>query len=292
MNPDGKPGPGQSSQRRGHEGQSDSTSLLQRVRRRRGGTGTILVSQRFGYLYVTNQKAACSTIKLLLARAEMDDPAFTPDGPIHSEVGKTSLAGHKEPERLEAMLRGEAFRFTFVRNPYARFLSAYCDKVAELAHGDPNHQGDGRRPLYLQELAKSVGLSAADIGNPTFAEFVGLVERQPPSVMNRHWRPQVLNTCHRLIEYEFVGKVESFDADMRFVAGRCGFPLHMPAQPLNHTGTGQLIAEYYTADLRARVHAIYREDFEAFGYSPELSATPATPSPKRTARRKRFELGL
>jgi hypothetical protein len=66
----------------------------------------------------------------------------------------------------------------------------------------------------------------------------------------------------------------------------------MPAQPLNHTGTGQLIAEYYTADLRARVHAIYREDFEAFGYSPELCATPATPGPKRTARRKRFELGL
>jgi hypothetical protein len=227
-------------------------SLLAHIEGCRGDIKDVVASKRFGYVYMTNQKAACSTVKLVLLRAERDDPTYNP-----ATVHNARLMPTIEAEEMEALLGG-GFRFTFVRNPYARLASAYESKIAVRAITD-----------LRERAAKAYGIGLEALRKLPFADWVGFLERQDPRQMDRHWRPQVINTCHGIVEHHFVGKVESFDEDMSAIAASLGFR-YASMRAGRRTGAGDNLSRYYTPDVAERVYALYREDFEAFDYGAQL----------------------
>src|SRR3954451_11797394 len=80
-----------------------------------------------GIIYVKNPKAACSTVLVWLDRlhtgeydVEFSDVHQQHRLPTVREVGRSAVA---------RMLSGQAYRFSFVRNPLHRFESVYWDKM-------------------------------------------------------------------------------------------------------------------------------------------------------------------
>ncbi|TDT44345.1 sulfotransferase family protein [Halospina denitrificans] len=158
----------------------------------------------------------------------------TPSGLSKSEVGQLD----------------QLFRFTFVRNPYTRVLSAFLDKV------------DRRAKRRNQETS--------------FLEFLQYLEKEG-LYSNAHWAPQTSLLLMPLENFDFIGKTENLTSDLGSVLSRIGHD--SAAQELqsvlsNATGAGSKIAHYYNNQEREIVERLYRGDFERLGYSKALPESP------------------
>jgi hypothetical protein len=105
-----------------------------------------------------------------------------------------------------------------------------------------------------------------------FAEFLDAVEQQTPMKMNPHWRVQTVHLLWGHISYDFVGRIEDFDADLDRLGAILDIDLtrYLDVRKKHETGARSVLHEYYTPQLQKRVYRIYESDFNAFGYSSEL----------------------
>lgn len=200
-------------------------------------------------IYVSNPKAAYSTIKLMLSKLHVGDHSLNPEN-VH-EVRALPRLVDVGWRRLAEMLDGDAFRFTFVRHPVKRAISGYSDKLVRQRF---NYSGP-----FQQALGRPV-----DPEDPvSFEDFLSVLERQDPAAMDPHWRPQCINVALDKIDYDYIGRVENFDADWARVRREAGLP-HVPVAHRNRQPSFVDVSD--RPDIRRRVEAIYACDFEAFGY--------------------------
>ena len=148
---------------------------------------------------------------------------------------------------IPASFDASAFKFCFVRNPYARALSLwrYLQKIDRL----------GVREGFEAFLA---GLMEDG------CEPIGLYNSRRNSQCN----PQV--RWLEGVEVDFIGRVESIQRDYDLIAEKLG--LRAGTVPMLNTTTGQSVSDAYSLEAKAMVDVIYAEDFERFGYPRELPA--------------------
>jgi hypothetical protein len=244
------------------------------------------LSQKHRYLYVETPKVACTTIKAFLQAAEGRDISDQNFEEVHDRDKSPLLKPDKRPDLLFDLLGSDnSFKFTFVRNPYTRILSAYLDKIkrtsveqaiaygaARLKQLDQPVAGD----LPLAPDAKALeghrrerlhSLSLSTDSDVSFKEFVESLTRTDPAKMDAHWRPQTLLTAQAYIDYDFIGRFERLEADLNWVANKLNIMHYLKIQPTPHrTNSDRKISEYYTDYLYKVVANIYIDDFKAFDY--------------------------
>jgi hypothetical protein len=220
------------------------------------------VSNAHRYCYFRIPKCANSTVIKTLARHDpalaVAPEAVTLDRLKH-EAGGLFRARAWSPHSLARRY----FCFTVARNPHARLLSAYLDKIAAADAG------------HYQYVARVAGKS--DVTAVTFDDFVGFLERGG-LYANAHWAPQGALLPVAVAALAFVARVEQLDADLGPLMQRIGIGA-------NYTGTflreerrrhsENHLGEYYTRELADRVARLYAEDFDQFGYATDLSLPDA-----------------
>lgn len=162
-----------------------------------------------------------------------------------------SMQLHYAPLRFQSH-----FKFAFVRNPWDRLVSCWHNKVID----KPQKRIFGDR---LEELQ-------------TFGNFVDYVAGQNLDTCNKHYRLQ----C-RLIDLnrvDFLGRLEQFPEDFRFVCDKLGLPGDEPRK-VNVSARQRDYRAYYTDALAEKVAALYRRDITLFGYTfdPSGAKPPALP---------------
>jgi hypothetical protein len=129
------------------------------------------------------------------------------------------------------------FKFAIVRNPWERFVS-YCAFMSRT---------DG------QFTAAPRAAMARVLDNPAHRERV-VFRPQHEFVCDEHGRPAI----------DFVGRHERMQAAFDEICDRIGLP-RQQLERVNASSHGPW-RDYYDADLRARVAALYARDIEIFGY--------------------------
>lgn len=141
------------------------------------------------------------------------------------------------------------FKFTFVRNPWDRLVSAYF----YLKRGGAGEQD---RHWYEDHLS----------GYADFDEFVRhwLTRRQVRQW--HHFTPQYYYMLDRRekVRLDFVGFVENIEADFAHVADRIGVDVRLSEAATGHHADYR---DYYTPQTRDIVAEVYAEDIRLLGYS-------------------------
>jgi hypothetical protein len=215
--------------------------------------GRLQPMPQYGCIYVKNAKSGSSTLTLWLHRIHTGDHDFAP-GNIHKhhQLPKPGSLGR---DTVVNMLNGEAFRFSFVRDPIVRVQSAYLDKVANT---------DCKNAWRIR-VHQALGVEADPKWVPTFEQFIAALEQQEPRRMDPHWRPQHLNLMHPLVEYDFIGRLENFEADLERVREATGMPV-IPMQVRNVRPRSESLFDG-RPDLLRRAREIYAGDLDLYGYS-------------------------
>ncbi|MCY3770096.1 MAG: sulfotransferase family protein [Gammaproteobacteria bacterium] len=220
---------------------------------------TVNISLRYRYIYVENAKAACSTIKLILQRMELDDPDYRADHLVdmHTRVFSPLIRPAQVGRFSEFIRRKGVVCFCFVRNPYARVLSAYLDKIVN------------NMPAKKEILALLDGDRENLQRDVSFGEFVDAISRQSVSEMNPHWRVQYYQTFQEQIRYDFIGRCENLEEDLRSILEKINpqYEKYWGRESRHATHARSLLHKFYGKETESMVYNLYKQDFEAFGYS-------------------------
>jgi hypothetical protein len=171
----------------------------------------------------------------------------------------------------------DCFTFAFVRNPWARVVSAYLNKFLSV---------NCTSVVVLQRLRggrwRRWERPQTDI---TFREFVEFLAQHDPHKYDEHWRPQSMFLKDQRLD--FLGRFENLTADFAWVQQQLGIDIplphhnvtdyarqdrggeivaHVPPDELRQRGPFPSYRWFYTPRLRDLVAQIYATDIERFGY--------------------------
>ncbi len=250
-----------------------------------------------GLFYQRVPKVAGTSISRLLLCYLFNDPDGKSIGNANVHFIIETLLPRLEKYPKEYIFRKlnspDVFKFTFVRNPYSRLVSCYKDKIARLstirgeivqwtlaAQALEARQHFYEEPKYIIYNTLMRIAAGNDPYTPysdkfkvaTFEEFVRFICSQRDSQMDHHWEPQVRTTNWGVINYDFVGKQETYKEDMskllRLITAP-DFLYNLLPDKLNPTHETP-ITDYFTPQLQKLVYERFRNDFESFGYDYEL----------------------
>lgn len=213
-------------------------------------------------VYVNNAKAACSTIKATMMRAILINRKML----APPEFSEQEVHGRHEywNTNLHDIAAGRTRIFTVVRNPYARVLSAYLDKICK--------PGILRAQFCLQH-----GFALdAEIGFSTFLRT--LDESDGFFVCDQHWRPQVENVYLGSLGPMRIHYLENFAQTLPDLMSFLDWEMALVDWKNHATGATNKVAEIYDAETVALVQKLYRDDFEAFGYSTDPADAHEAPA--------------
>jgi hypothetical protein len=148
-----------------------------------------------------------------------------------------------EPQKLL-----EYFKFTIVRNPWDRLVSAYHF----LCNGGMNH---GDADFYEKELKNYLD----------FDDFVKQWLNTENISKGVHFRPQTdfILERHRKVELDFIGYFENLDEDFEFIARKIGCADKLASK---NKSSHKAYTDYYSDETRELVAEVYRNDIEYLGY--------------------------
>lgn len=146
--------------------------------------------------------------------------------------------------RYPTALFADYFRFGFVRHPLRRFVSTWQDKVVNANYFELDEPTLTRMRSRPEEFAGWVADLDLDDANQHLAFQSRLVD---------------------LTQIDFLGRLETFDADFAAVCGQLSLPV-VPPRPRNRTATPQTAELLTSTELQRVVADLYRKDYQVFGY--------------------------
>jgi hypothetical protein len=201
----------------------------------------VLISDSHRALFVHVQKTGGSSIDKML-REHLDDARSV--SVRHSTLGQIL---RREPSAADYWV------FGFVRNPWVRMVSwwAMIEKWNKFNGPESGKDLSGRK------------INSFWVAADSYRDFDDFIMRGPEE--HRRLRtPQInyLTTKHR--RADFIGRTETFNADMRAVLARLDLP---QIEPIKHNtsqhGTHETV---YTDVTRKRIADIFARDIDLFGY--------------------------
>jgi Sulfotransferase family len=224
-------------------------------------------------IYLVVSKAASTRIRTILAAIGRQPSRRLKPSPTPK---------FREPQGLRSMsvrsfyrlaTSPKTFRFSFVRNPYARLLSSWANKF----EGKPLVRGLPGALEVDDYLARRTQIDPAlPAGADKMLSFEQFVRFAAASAHSRH-DPHILSQDDLLsapgIMLDFIGRMESFNADFAKVLDRLGASDEVRRQALvaANPSRHRPWQDYYTPALADLVYHAYESDFDRFGYPRALS---------------------
>jgi Sulfotransferase family len=229
------------------------------------------VLPRHGLLYISVPKCASTTIKGALS--VLDHGVAPPPERLHAR----RYSGLYSPLRVglsnfrQLALSPSTLRFSFVRNPYARLVSAWADKFQD----KPLVPGNSFIDAYL-ELRPTIdrGLPNGRGHTLSFPQFVTFAVATADCRLDAHWQMQDDLVSMPGINVNFVGKVEAFPQDFKRVLDhvRADESVRAAISARHNASRHEPWRDYYNDDLAKQVYRAYQRDFDRFGYSRSVAA--------------------
>lgn len=225
----------------------------------RGPLRNLIMSHDKRFLFLRNQKCACTQTTQLLYAYGNDGRTYK--GNVHRADKGLFAARYRWPEIKPVFEAQSAFLFTFVRHPETRVHSAYRNFFVDLKN-IARHKHMVPMKAFGFDPAKG-----AERNFDVFLDYVAATFEMDRFNTDSHWRLQTDNIAYTHLRFDFIGRVERYEDDIRTVFDRGGAPGFPPeallARRFNQSGQATTAV---TPAQRTRIEALYAPDYEAFGY--------------------------
>jgi len=231
-----------------------------------------LVQQKL--IYVNVPKCASTSIKMMLSRLVGRTVAS------FEQLHNRKYSGLQSPFQIgmSAFHRlatdSATLRFSFVRNPYERLVSAWADKFQDRYLV----AGDSFIDKYLaHRKAVDPSLPRGEHRMLTFADFATYATATASLRVDAHWGLQDDILGMPRLALDFIGHVETFARDIERVLDHVradrllGQAALMPLRASPHNSWPL----YSPQSLADRVYRAYERDFDRFGYPRAISFAPS-----------------
>jgi len=213
-----------------------------------------------GIAYLNMPKSACTSILHYLSKMRLNGNFIPPSSPL--DDGSDPIHGFAPPyAHLDYFfgrwttdsppIPSSFIKFSFVRNPYARFYSFYKSKIL-LGQTPGNHY-------------KRIGIEKGC----SFADCIRKITTVAPEELEHHAAPQSMIALDKdTLLADFVGKVENFSEDWSVIQRLTGYELDLKKYNVTKSSRQPV----YTKELKERIYEYYRDDFELFDYNRDSVA--------------------
>jgi hypothetical protein len=213
------------------------------------------------FLYMKNHKCACTTViatlMSLLAKQQGIEEDISMDA-VHAPPKSVLFTGPRalsEDSVLSAIDDPSVFKFSVMRDPVTRTVSAYADKIAS---------GDKQKTKLMKYLGRP-----AD-SNITLKQFIALLASDEGARdVDRHWRSQRQEICYDHIPFDYIGTVEDIKPAMDhivrtiFGAEAVGQVVDTRSSLGHKTASKDMIATLTDRDMK-NLHKAFEPDFEMY----------------------------
>ncbi len=237
-----------------------------------------LVADKLDLIYCPIFKNACTLFKYFVLQNSKNQQVCEN---IH-KIRSHDLAHYysyliKVPSLL-SLKDHRKFKFTVLRNPLKRLVSAYLDKFVK----DSNVEGFARTVIYL--VQKRLGIALDMERSITFNEFVNYICGEKDFNLNEHWLPQYCSLGP--IKYDYYVQFENLEKEIPYLEKRFNLQIMCDVTPhrTNYTlekkgnlhysdqcpsffrskGLFPRAREFYTLELEQKVRKRYAEDIELY----------------------------
>ena len=138
----------------------------------------------------------------------------------------------------------DVFRWTVLRDPYRRLLSAYLNKIVG------GGRGTAAKPLKVKTLRGAQALHGRPFNlkqSISFEEFVRYLATLDDSDMNVHWMPQARIIGGDLSRFAHVGRLENLKTTLDLLERRFGY--HPELDPVPHLGGAEQHSTKYSEQI-------------------------------------------
>jgi hypothetical protein len=211
--------------------------------------------------YVLNPKAACTLALHFLFYLNHNYRYFDLSRIHFSRLALFRLQGSElDPRVLQAFYRLSPERFTFVRDPLRRFVSAFHEKL--FLGGDPGY-------IEFRDLLTSVhniDLSPeADRAKSCLAFAKWISSHQDKGAIDRHFRPQHLNlTMDSRFSIDTILRLDDREVVLQFFTKWIGSEKAAWFLSLQFNVQEYSLNDYVTDELQDVIRAIYADDYRYF----------------------------
>jgi hypothetical protein len=216
------------------------------------------------FMYMKNHKAACTNVLTLLitqmhhalsSDAELEISMKSVHN-LPTDYLRAGARGLDWPTAEKALTEITCFRFTIIREPLSRTVSAWSDKM----QGDTRHRRD-----FNQVIGRDLD---TDVSLPEFLDIIAQDDRA--RLIDRHWRPQHLEISYGQVPYNFIGRVEDMDTARDHIVtalfGLRGQSVRIldTRDHLGHASSSRKHRDALTAKDKRNVERAFAKDFEMY----------------------------
>ena len=177
--------------------------------------GPMMVSEHHRLFYIPVAKCACTSLKSMMVRlAGIQQAEIAMELGVHLVTDRfnTGVQLKDKPIDLarDILASDEYFKFSVIRDPFERLVSAYLEKFVYKRHSQ-------RNLLHTRQVIAAVqGRADIDLQRGiSFDEFLAYILQQDPFELDAHWRPQHLyfrGVPHisRIFRLEDIGQLQAY----------------------------------------------------------------------------------
>ncbi|XP_015920684.1 carbohydrate sulfotransferase 11-like isoform X1 [Parasteatoda tepidariorum] len=228
----------------------------------------IIVDEKKVLFYCFIPKVAMTEIKrffLNISDIHINELAQENDTALH--IVANNALRRISPTYYPSTTVNRFFKMIFVRHPFDRLVSAFRSK-AEKSRKDVPYFYD----RFWDPVMKKLRPDGAPLDRITFTEFVWYLIHTKVRDYDEHWAPYWYRCDPCLVDYDFIGKLETAQHDFPYAFRQVGIDAGAEwwkeSYPHPHSLTLKYFSNIPEKDI-LKLYGIYKFDFELFDYTIE-----------------------
>lgn len=192
----------------------------------------MMVSEKYKILYVPIAKCACTSIKsLMVDLAGIERPDVAEKLGIHMVTDRFNTGAQLKDKPMDLarqiLAADDYFKFSVVRDPFERLVSAYLEKFVYNRH-NPRNVFHTKPVLQAVQRIEEVDLRTGI----SFDEFASYLLEQDPYSLDPHWRPQNLY-LRGICDDAQIFRIEDLSKLEEQLGKLCGFEITLKHDNVN-----------------------------------------------------------